>query len=259
MNWAFENWQALLGLIAQHALLAAAPTLIGLAIAIPLGLLLHRTRAPRAIAFAVGGIIFTIPSLALFVVIPSIIGTQILNPINVVIALSCYSAALLLRSVFEALDSVDPVVRDAALAIGTSRVRLALGTDLPLAIPVLTAGARVVAVTNVSLVSVGAVIGVGGLGQLFTAGYQRNYPDQILAGILAILVLAFVFDRVLSLIGRILTPWTRAGVARRGSGNGNGSGSTETPGAALTGTASTARASNSRAGAHPSEEVADVR
>lgn len=256
MNWAIENWDTLLGLMVQHAVLAVAPTLIGLLIAIPLGMLLHRTRVPRGVAFAVSGIIFTIPSLALFVVIPSLIGSRILDPVNVVIALSLYSAALLLRSVFEALDSVDPVVRDAAEAIGASRARIAIGTELPLAIPVLTAGTRVVAVTNVSLVSVGAVIGVGGIGQLFTSGYQRNYPDQILAGILATLVLAFLFDRVLSLVGRALTPWTRAGgraagrAARRASVHGAGGGPPRAAGLGTTDPANSAA---------PHEEAGRVR
>ena len=209
MNWAINNWDQLWQLIVQHTVLAVAPTLIGLALAIPLGLLLYRTRAPRRIAVVLSSVVFTIPSLALFVVIPSLIGTQILDPLNVVIALSLYSTALLVRSALEALDSVDPAVRAAAEAIGTSRARQALFNDLPLSIPVLTAGARVVAVTNVSLVSVGAVIGIGGLGQLFTTGYQRDYPDQILAGILAILALAFVVDRAIALAGRALTPWTR--------------------------------------------------
>src|SRR5699024_8512941 len=98
-----------------------------------------------------------------------------------------YSVALLVRTMFESLDSVDENVRQASIAIGTSPIKQAIFNDLPLSVPVLTAGARVIAVTNVSLVSVGAVIGIGGLGQLFTTGYQRNYPDQILAGIIMIL------------------------------------------------------------------------
>lgn len=210
MNWLIENWEQLLGIAAQHAVLAAAPTAIGLLIAIPLGLLLQRTSIARTIAVSIGGIVFTIPSLALFVVIPSVIGTQILDPVNVIVALSLYSVALLLRSVLEALDAIDPAVRDAAEAIGTSRWQRALGTELPLAIPVLAAGTRVVAVTNVSLVSVGAVIGVGGLGQLFTAGFQRNDPEQIVIGILATLALAFLLDRALDWGARALTPWQRA-------------------------------------------------
>lgn len=215
MNWAIQNWQQLLELTMQHIMLAVVPTIVGLVLAVPIGMLLHQTRTARRVAVVLSSVIFTIPSLALFVVIPAVIGTQMLDPLNVIVALSLYSVALLVRTVLESLDSVDEDVRAAAEAIGTSKLRQVVFNDLPLAIPVLTAGTRVVAVTNVSLVSVGAVIGVGGLGQLFTAGYQRNYPDQILAGILAILVLAFLFDRLLSLIGNLLTPWLRAQRAPR--------------------------------------------
>lgn len=209
MKWILHNWEATLALTVEHIYLSVIPVLVGLIISIPVGMLLYRTRVTRRVAVVLSSVIFTIPSLALFVVIPTIIGTQMLDPLNVILALSLYSVALLVRTVFESLDSVDEDVRQASIAIGTSPIKQAIFNDLPLSIPVLTAGARVIAVTNVSLVSVGAVIGIGGLGQLFTTGYQRNYPDQILAGIIMILVLAFVFDRLLSLIGALLTPWAR--------------------------------------------------
>lgn len=207
MKWIINNWQATLDLTLEHIYLSVVPVLVGLLIAVPIGMLLYRTRVARRVAVVMSSVIFTIPSLALFVVIPTMIGTQMLDPLNVIIALSMYSVALLVRTMFESLDSVDENVRQASIAIGTSPIKQAIFNDLPLSVPVLTAGARVIAVTNVSLVSVGAVIGIGGLGQLFTTGYQRNYPDQILAGIIMILALAFVFDRALALIGRALTPW----------------------------------------------------
>ena len=210
MNWAIENFEQVWQLTLQHLVLSVLPTLFGLIIAVPIGMLVHGMPRTRRVIIVVCSMIFTIPSLALFVVIPAVIGTQILNPVNVLVALTLYSIALLVRTVLESLDSVPEDVRAASEAIGMSRLKQAIGVDLPLAIPVLTAGTRVVAVTNVSLVSVGAVIGVGGLGQLFTAGYQRNYPDQILAGIIAILILAFIFDRLIAVLGTWLTPWTRA-------------------------------------------------
>jgi osmoprotectant transport system permease protein len=110
-------------------------------------------------------------------------------------------------------------VIDSAIAMGFTRVRRSVGVELPLATPVLMAHIRVVAVTNISLVSVGSVIGIGGLGQLFTQGYQRDYPQEIVAGIIAILVLALAVDILLFLAGRVLTPWTRpdrGGQDRRG-------------------------------------------
>ena len=97
---------------------------------------------------------------------------------------------------------------DAATAVGYRPLTRMLKVELPLAIPVLIASLRVVAVTNISMVSVGSVIGIGGLGTWFTEGYQADKSDQIIAGIIAIFVLAIVIDTLIMLAGRALTPWT---------------------------------------------------
>ena len=212
--WGIANWEAIQPQLVEHLYLAVVPTVLGVAIAIPIGLLLHSKARARSIAVVLSSMIFTIPSLALFVVLPVLLGTKVLDPINVVIALTLYTVALSVRTTFEALDAVPPATREAATAVGYSTWRRALAVDLPLSIPVLTAGTRVVAVTNVSMVSVGAVIGIGGLGQLFTSGYQRDFPEQILTGLVLILALAIVFDRVIALIGRAFTPWIRGSSLR---------------------------------------------
>jgi osmoprotectant transport system permease protein len=121
-----------------------------------------------------------------------------------------YTTALLVRAVPEALDNVPEPVRDAATAVGYKPLVRMLKVELPLSVPVLVASLRVVAVTNISMVSVGSVIGVGGLGTWFTDGYQSDKSDQIIAGIIAIFVLAIVIDTLIMLGGRLLTPWTRA-------------------------------------------------
>ena len=149
-------------------------------------------------------------ALALFVVLPLIIPTRILDEANVIVALTLYTTALLVRAVPEALDAVPAAVRDAATAVGYRPLTRMLKIELPLAIPVLIAGLRVVAVTNISMVAVGSVIGIGGLGTWFTEGYQSNKSDQIVAGIIAIFVLAIVIDTLIMLAGKALTPWTRA-------------------------------------------------
>jgi osmoprotectant transport system permease protein len=121
----------------------------------------------------------------------------------------------LVRAVPEALDAVSPAVLDAATAVGYKPISRMLKVELPLAVPVLIASLRVVAVTNISMVSVGSVIGIGGLGTWFTEGYQANKSDQIIAGIIAIFVLAVVIDTLIMLTGKALTPWTRATNAPR--------------------------------------------
>lgn len=217
MSWLFDNFDVVLGYTRTHLYLSLVPLFIGLLIALPLGTAIRNTRWIRRITLTVASIAFTIPSLALFVTVPAVVGLPVLDPLNVVISLAVYSTALLVRAVPEALDSVPFAVIDSAEAMGYSVTRRALAVELPLSLPVLIANIRVVAVTNISLVSVGSVIGIGGLGQLFTQGYQRDYPDQIFAGILAIVFLALVFDAALYLLGRALTPWTRlsAGTSRK--------------------------------------------
>jgi osmoprotectant transport system permease protein len=193
-----------------HLRLSLVPVLIGLAIAVPLGVLVQRAPIARRLTTATASVVFTIPSLALFVVLPTIIGTRILDEANVIVALTAYTAALLVRAVLEALDAVPAQVRDAATAVGYPTIKRMLKVELPLSIPVLIAGLRVVVVTNIAMVSVGSVIGIGGLGTWFTEGYQTDKSDQIVAGIIALFVLAIVIDLLIVLAGRLATPWERA-------------------------------------------------
>ena len=193
-----------------HLRLSLVPVLAGLAIALPWGALVWRRVVLRRLTTLTASVVFTIPSLALFVVLPLIIPTRILDEANVIVALTLYTTALLVRAVLEALDAVTWQVRDAASAIGYRPIMRLLKVELPLSIPVLVAGLRVVVVTNISMVSVGAVIGIGGLGTWFTEGYQANKSDQIVAGIIAILLLAFVVDMLILLAGQLATPWNRA-------------------------------------------------
>lgn len=217
VHWLIDNFPRVLELTREHLQLALLPLLLGLAIAIPVGILVRRTPWLRRTTVVVASVAFTIPSLALFVTLPGLVGLDILGMANVVTALTVYSTALLVRAVPEALDAVPGDVVDASTAMGFTALRRALTVELPLALPVLVAKVRVVAVTNISLVSVGALVGMGGLGELFTEGYQRDYPDQILAGIIAIVVLALAFDAALHLAGRLLTPWERPGRRSRGA------------------------------------------
>jgi osmoprotectant transport system permease protein len=198
-----------------HLRLSLIPVLLGLLIAVPLGALVWRHATLRRITTLTASIIFTIPSLALFVVLPLIIPTRILDETNVIVALTLYTTALLVRAVPEALDAVPAQVRDAATAVGYTRIGQLLKVELPLSVPVLTAGLRVVAVTNISMVAVGSVIGIGGLGTWFTEGYQADKSDQIIAGIIATFVLAIIVDIVILLTGRLITPWARGQSAGR--------------------------------------------
>ncbi|MEV0548598.1 ABC transporter permease [Nocardia salmonicida] len=219
MRYLIDNFAEVMAITRTHLVLALIPLLLGLVIAVPVGALVRANRWARRISTTMSSLAYTIPSLALFVIIPPLIGISMIDPLNVIIALTVYSTALLLIAVPMALDTVPDSVVDAADAIGFGRLRRTLTVDMPLALPVFTASLRVVVVTNIAMVSVGALIGVGGLGKLFTQGYQRDYPDQIIAGIIVTLVLALIFDRLVFLLGTLATPWTRADarVPRKGA------------------------------------------
>ena len=212
MHYLLTHLEAARTLALIHLRLSLIPVALGLLIAVPLGSLIWRRTTLRRFTTLVASIIFTIPSLALFVVLPLIIPTRILDEANVIVALTLYTTALLVRAVPEALDAVPAAIRDSAAAVGYTRLGQLLKVELPLSIPVLTAGLRVVAVSNISMVAVGSVIGIGGLGTWFTEGYQANKSDQIIAGIIAIFVLAVVIDLLILAAGRVATPWNRPGL-----------------------------------------------
>ncbi|GGS25929.1 MULTISPECIES: ABC transporter permease [Actinokineospora] len=209
MTWVVDHLGDLGRVSLRHLWLALVPVAVGLLISLPLGWAAARWRAARAVLVPAAGLLYTIPSLALFVMMPLIIGTQILDPLNVQVALTIYTVALLVRAVSDALTAVPESVTAAATAMGYRGVGRFFAVELPLAVPVLVAGVRVAAVSNISLVSVGALIGVGGLGAFLTEGYQRDNYAEIIAGIVLIVLLALIVDALLAVLGRVLAPWAR--------------------------------------------------
>jgi osmoprotectant transport system permease protein len=210
MDWFLANSGQVFTLAGQHLVLAVLPMVFGLLISIPLAQFARQHRALRSVVVTASSLLYTIPSLALFIILPTIIGTRILDPTNVVVALTIYAVALLVRAALDAFDSVDEDLRQAAVAMGFKPLARFLQIDLPLSLPVLFAGLRVVSVSNISLVSVAALLGIGNLGMLFTSGLQRDFVTEVVVGIIAILVIALVMDSILVLLERMLTPWTRA-------------------------------------------------
>ena len=193
--------------LAEHVVLALLPLLLGTALAVPLGRFAQQVPQLRSAVLATASALYTVPSLALFVLIPAILGTAQLSPINVVVALTLYTAALLVSPVVDALEAVPAHITSAATAMGYRPWRRFAAVELPLAVPVLASGIRVASVSNISLVSVGAIVGIGGLGRLFTDGFQRSYLTQIFVGIALTLLLALAVDLLLVALRRLLTPW----------------------------------------------------
>lgn len=212
MTWVLDNLDLIWALSLEHLWLAIPPILIGFVISVPLGYLAYRFRLTRGLVLTITGLLYTIPSLALLVVLPSVLGISLLSPLNLTIALVIYAVAIMARSVSDALTSVDPAIRQSATAVGFGNARRFWTVDFPLAGPVVLAGVRVAAVSTISLVTVGILIGVQSLGYLFTNGYERRIIPEILAGVVAVVVIALVVDYLLALLGRALMPWSRKAV-----------------------------------------------
>lgn len=195
----------------EHVILSLVPVLLGLAIALPLGLACARWRRLYPPVLAATSVLYAVPAIALFVVLVAFTG---LTYSTVIVPLTLYTLSVLVPGVVDGLGSVPDHVRQSAVALGFGPLRRLIQVELPIAVPVVMAGLRVATVSNISLVSVGALIGIGGLGELLTAGLKRDFPTPIIVGITLIILLALIADVFLQLLQRVLTPWARIGAAR---------------------------------------------
>lgn len=210
-DWLDADVSYVVGLIGQHVVLAIVPVLAALVLSIPLGCLISRSGRFAGAVLAVFGVVRAIPALALFVAMPVFLGTQILDPLNVATALALYAVTVLVRCVVDGLRSVPEQVSRSAAALGYRRWDQLVLVELPLAMPAVFAGVRVVTVTAIAAVSVAAVIGTGALGQLFATGLSEARLTPVLVGLVLTVVLALLADGLILLIQRGTLPWRRAG------------------------------------------------
>jgi osmoprotectant transport system permease protein len=216
VNWLWNNLDLVFELTLEHIRLSIAPIILGFLISIPLGWLAWRFRLTRGLLLTFAGLLYTIPSLALFVVLPPLLGISFLSELNVIIALTIYAVALMARAVADALGSVEPDISQSATAVGFTSFSRFWRVEFPLAGPVILAGLRVTAVSTVSLVTVGILVGVESLGYLFTNGFERKILVEVLAGVVMTVVVALLFDALLVVLGRLLMPWTRLAASDSG-------------------------------------------
>lgn len=209
MSWLAQNWMQVGELAWAHLRLSLPAILLSVLIAVPIGRLSFRHGRVGGALTSTATLLYAIPALPMLIVVPALVGVPLRSQANIVITLTLYGVALLVRSAADGFASVDRAVRDSALAIGHSPLAAFWRVDLPLALPVIIAGVRVVAVSTISLVTVGALIGVSSLGSLLTDGFQRGIFGEVLTGILATIALALIVDAVVLLLGRALTPWLR--------------------------------------------------
>ncbi len=212
-DWILRNWDngspyAIRTLLEDHVVMSLLPVLFGLLIALPLGLASVRWRVLYQPSISVMNVVYSLPSLAVFIVLIPVTGLA--ERATVIVPLTFYSLAVLIPAVVDGVTSVPEHVRQSAVAMGFRPRRRLLQVELPIAVPIVLAGVRVATVSSISLVSVGALIGRGGLGYLFIDGWQRQFYTPIIVGIVAVVVLAVLADGLLIVGQRLLTPWARA-------------------------------------------------
>jgi len=210
VSWVLDNLGLIGALTGAHLRQSIIPIALSFLIALPLGRLAWRHTRLRGPVLTAVGLLYTIPSLGLFALVAAVFGIPLLSETNLLTALTVYGVAVMTRSVTDGLQSVDPAVRTSAVAMGFGPWRRFWTIDLPLSGPVLLAGLRVTATSTISLATVGILIGVQNLGYLFTNGYQRRIVEEVLAGVVATVVIALAVDLLLVAAGRMLMPWQRA-------------------------------------------------
>lgn len=207
MEWFLKNIEFVLGLTITHLWVSLIPLVLGSLLAVVLAKFI-----PRKLVSSTNGLlsaVYAVPSLALFVALPAVIGTSYLGPTNVIIALTIYVIASMFFSAHDAFAQVPESANFIARAQGLNPWQHFIHVELPLAVPGLIAGFRVAAASTVSMASVGAVVGVRNLGYLFLDGFQRKIAEEVVVGLLAIFVIALALDLLIWLFGRALTPWAR--------------------------------------------------
>lgn len=205
-QWLGRNTDEIWSRFLEHAWLTWWAIALGLAVAFPLALLARRWRALHQPFLQVTGVLFTIPSLALFALLVTVTG---LSTTTALIPLVLYTLLILYRNIVLGLEGVPPDVVESAEAMGYRRMRRLLAIEVPLALPVIVAGIRVATVTTIGLVTVTALIGRGGLGQIFLVGFRRDNLTATAVGVLLSVAFAVAADVGLLGVQRVLTPWTR--------------------------------------------------
>ncbi len=210
-DWVSRHVDDILRALRDHVVLTFIAVAVGFLIAAPLSLLVRRWRWLEAPVFSVTGILYTIPSLALLALLVPLTG---LTRTTAEVALVSYTLLILIRNIVAGLDGVPPDVTEAATGMGYGRARQLVRVELPLALPVIMAGLRIAVVTTIGLVTVTALIGQGGLGQLILDGLNRNFRTEVVVGSALSVGLAVAADAALLVVQRLATPWATRKRAR---------------------------------------------
>lgn len=208
MDWLASHPDDVIRLTLEHVILSLVSVGIAMLIAVPLGIWIHGYATRSGVVSGIAGVLYTVPSLALFAMLVPVVG---LGRLPAMIGLVGYAQLILVRAVVNGLDSVPDEVREAASGMGFERWRVLREVDIPLALPVFLAGLRVATVTIIGIATVGAVIDAGGLGELILQGLQQDYPTKVVIGAVAVTLLALAADFGLLMVERRARPWVGVG------------------------------------------------
>ena len=207
MNWLSGSWALIGELTLTHLTIAVPAIIASVLIAVPIGAWAQSSKGVGGAVLSILTVLYAVPSLPLLIVIPVLSGIALRSRVNMVVVLTIYGIAVLIRQCAEAFAAVPADVLEAADALGMSRLRRFCTVELPLAVPVIVSGTRVVITSTVSLVTIGAFIGVRSLGTLFTDGFQRGLTVEVLAGLVMTIALALLLDALAVGLGALMTPW----------------------------------------------------
>ena len=205
-DWLSSHVLYVLSAVEQHLQLTVIAVVLGLVISLPLGVVAQRYTTVRIPTLIGLNVFYTIPSIALFAFLVPYTG---LSGLSAEIPLVGYNVLVLTRNVIVGLDAVPADVLDAADGMGYRRLARLLRVELPLALPAIFAGLRVATVSTIGIVTIAALIGIGGLGQLILRGLIENFHTPLVVATVLSIVLAFVADMLLFATQRISVPWAR--------------------------------------------------
>jgi len=209
-SWSYvrDNSDTILARLREHVTLTVLTIVIALVIAVPLAILARQVRWLSGPILGVSGVLYTVPSFALFALMAPFTGYT--KSRTVLIGLVLYALLVLVRNTLVGLEGVPADVREAAQGMGYGAARMFWQVELPVALPAIMAGVRIATVSTIALVTVGVIIGHGGLGQLLVEGFNNNFfHAEIAAGAILCVALALAADGVLYALTRILSPWAR--------------------------------------------------
>lgn len=204
-DWVVDHGELVWVQLIEHLWLTVLAVGIGFAISLPLAIFAFGHQRFYRVVTAFTGLLYTIPSLALFAALVPITG---LSTTTAEAGLVGYTLLILIRNIVEGLHAVPEDAKEAARAMGYSGRQLLLGVEIPLAIPAVMAGLRIATVTTIGLVTVTALIGKGGLGFFILLGLRRTFSTPIILGAVLSTMLALVADLALVRLERRLTPWS---------------------------------------------------